>query len=450
MKRLAAVLVMMGLAWGQAPPARRPPGKKPAAAKPAQGAAPEWWPIREIRVDGVKNYTAEQVVELSGLKAGDLATKENFERARDRVLASGVFESFGWRYETAAGGGGFIATLQVSEPAQYFPWALDRVPVERAEFAARVKKSMPLFAEKIPASDVFMGKIAAVLQAMAVEKGIHEPMAGKVLILGKDQITVVFGPKAPPPNVAEVRFTGARAIDPRYLVKELSAVAIGTPYVEPNFRVFLDHQVKPMYEAAGRLKAAFPKLTVEPSKTAQGVVVTVQVEEGELYALDHIVVTGTGLSEQDLMDEGQFKTGETVNFSEIGRGLNRILDRLKEGGYMKASYRAKRALNDEKKTVDVLVEVEAGPQYLFRTLTVKGLDLQSEPALRKLWALKPGDVFRKSYPEMFLGQIRERGVFDNLGETKAEVKVDDAALRVDVVLTLKGAPPVVEKKRPEE
>ncbi|MBI5283366.1 MAG: hypothetical protein HY858_16910 [Candidatus Solibacter usitatus] len=444
MKRLAAVLVMVGVVWGQAQPARRPAARKPAPVAPLES-----WPIREIRVDGVRVYSEAQVLELSGLKVGGLATKENFERARDRVLASGVFESFGWKYEALAEGGGFIATLQVTEPAQYFPWALDRVPVERGEFAARVKKSLPLFAEKIPPSDMFMGKIVAVLQAMAAEKGIHEPMAGRVTILGTDQITVVFGPKAAPPNVAEVRFTGARAIDARYLVKALSEVAIGTPYVEPNFRVFLDHQIKPMYEAAGRLKAAFPKLAAEPSKTMQGMVVTVQVEEGELYALDRVVVTGTGLSEQDLLDEGQFKTGQTVNFSEIGKGLNRILDRLKEGGYMKAAYQAKRALNDEKKTVDVLVEVEAGPQYLFRTLVVKGLDLESEPALRKLWALKPGDVFKKSYPDMFLGQIRERGVFDNLGETKAEVKADDAALRVDVVLTFKGAPPVVEKKRPE-
>ena len=50
---------------------------------------------------------------------------------------------------------------------------------------------------------------------------------------------------------------------------------------------------------------------------------------------------------------------------------------------------------------------------------------------------------------MFLNQVRDRDLFDNLGETKAEEKPDEKTLLVDVTLTFKGAPPKEEKKRPD-
>lgn len=450
MRFILATVLGAALAWGQAA-APKPAAKKSAPVRRPAAAVqdPATWPIREIRVSGLKRYTAKQIVDVSGLKAGETANKETMERARDRILATGCIEGVGWRYEPMEIGGGFRVWLEINEPEQSLPWVLDRVPVDRAAFETRVKSEFPLFGEVIPPTDAVLERVARVLEKMAAEKGMHEPMAGKVTLVEKNVIAVVFGPKTPPPNVAEVRFRGTRIIEPRFLVKSLSDVAVGLPYIESNFRMVLESQIRPMYEAVGRLRAAFPKFTVEPAANVRGVVVTVDVEEGPAYVLDSIEVRGTGLSEQDLKDAGQFKTGETVSYSEIGKGLNRILDQMKGAGYMKAAYKAQRKLNDEKKTVAMVVDVEAGPQYRFGKLDVKGLDLESEPVIRKLWALKPGEPYRGGYPEMFLNQIRERGLFDNLGETKAEAKPDDKTLLVDVTLTFKGEPPKPRKKRPD-
>lgn len=443
MKTLLTIVAAAGLlggfgAWGQA--RKVGPVKKAAAVE---------WPIRELRVEGVERYTAEQIIAASGLKVGDAATKENFERARDRVLGTGAIESFGWKYEPVAGGGGFRATLVVAEASQFLAWTLDRVRVGREEFFERVKREMPLFAEEIPTTDVVLGRAAAVLEKMAAEKGQVEPMGGKVLLLGKDRMAVVFGPKAPPMNVAEVRFVGAQAIEARYLVKRFSEVAIGQPYTEATMRLLLESQVRPMYEAIGRLRARFVKSTSAPWPGGRGVIVTVEVEEGPAFVLEAIDVKGIPLAEQEWRDLGQFKTGETVSYSDIGKGMDRILERLKGGGYMKAGYKAQRKLNDEKKTVEVFIDVTAGAQYKFGRLVVKGLDLHSEPEIRKLWALKVGEPYRGGYPEMFLNAVRDRGVFDNLGETKAEVKLDEERQTVEVVLTFKGEAPKKEEKRPE-
>ena len=128
MKQLVAVVMVTGMLWGQAPAARRTAPRKPAPEQ-TEERDPLQWPIKEIRVEGAKFYTPEQVIEASGLKIGDTATKANFERARDRVLATGFYESFGWRYEPQPVPGGFIATLEIVEPATFLPWGLERLPL---------------------------------------------------------------------------------------------------------------------------------------------------------------------------------------------------------------------------------------------------------------------------------------------------------------------------------
>lgn len=439
--------MVMSVGWGQAPPAKRAPAVKPAA-KPAPAAGVEQWPIKAFQVEGNSFYTPRQVVDASGLRMGDLATKENFERARDRILATGSFESFGWKYE-ARPEIGMVAVLQVTEAAQFHPWTLDRLPLTRAEVEARVKQTVPLFAEKIPPSDLFMDKVSAVLMEMLKEKGAAEPVQGRVMLIGTDQIAVVFGPKTPPPSVAEVRFTGSRILDARYLTKALAAVAVGTPFIESNFRLFLENQIKPLYEAVGRLRVTFPKVTAEPSKTVKGVVVTVQVEEGVPYKLEKIEVTGAPISAEEIQELGEFKTDQPVSYSDIGKGLDKVMKVLKVQGYMKASYKARQQLNDTEHTVRVFVDMDPGPQFLFGKLELKGLDLETEPVVRKLWALKAGDPYKYGYEEMFLNQVRERGIFDNLGQTKSDVKVDEKRQVVDVVLTFRGEAPAPKPKPPE-
>jgi outer membrane protein assembly factor BamA len=423
-----------------------------APALLAAQSAPPAPPILELRVDGNAFYTPAQTIAASGLKVGDLATKANFERARDRLLATGFFEGFGWRYEPIAGQRGVRATLQVNEPDQFLPWMLDRVPqVERAAFFAWAQKEMPLFGEKIPPTDKLLDRAARILESLAAEKGQKTPMKGRVLLVGTNQIVIVFGPQAPPPNIAAVRFVGARIIPAVLLVKSLHSVAVGQPYIEANFRLFLEHQIHPMYEAFGRLRVTFPKVETEPAPGGNGVIVTTYVEEGPSYTLGRVSVQGAPLSDGEIENDGQFKTDQTVNYSELGKGMQRILEHIRERGYMKASYSAHPTIDEEKKVVNIRIDVDPGPRYTFGKLLIKGLDIETEPVVRKLWGLKPGESFRHGYADEFLTRIRNGGLFDNLGPTTAEEKVDEKSLSVDVTLIFKGEPPKPkEKPRPPE
>jgi outer membrane protein insertion porin family len=60
--------------------------------------------------------------------------------------------------------------------------------------------------------------------------------------------------------------------------------------------------------------------------------------------------------------------------------------------------------------------------------------------IRRRWGLKPGAPFDVEYPDYFLNRVREDGLFDNLGQTKPSVKVDDKTQTVDVTLAFHGEP----------
>jgi outer membrane translocation and assembly module TamA len=120
---------------------------------------------------------------------------------------------------------------------------------------------------------------------------------------------------------------------------------------------------------------------------------------------------------------------------------------------MRASIQAERHIDDKKKIVNLDLKPELGPQFLFGTLTIEGLDIHGEAAIKKMWGIKEGKPFDADYPDYFLAQIREQGLFDDLGKTRSASKVDEQTHLVDVTLNFQaskvsdGASPSTPRRR---
>jgi outer membrane protein insertion porin family len=115
---------------------------------------------------------------------------------------------------------------------------------------------------------------------------------------------------------------------------------------------------------------------------------------------------------------------------------------------LKAKPNVERKIDDAKKVVNLLITIDPGKRFQFSRLEIKGLDIISEPVIRKMWTMKPGEPFNPEYPEYFLNRIREEGLFDNLGKTKADVKLDEANGSAEVTLHFTGQGPPPKKKAP--
>jgi outer membrane protein insertion porin family len=153
------------------------------------------------------------------------------------------------------------------------------------------------------------------------------------------------------------------------------------------------------------------------------------------------IAAPTPMRPETLLKAGEIPTGDTANFDRVTDGLEKMRKSLVRAGYLDARLSFDHSLDDAKKTVAVAIHVDAGPRYSMGTLTIVGLDLDGEAAIRKAFGIKQGSPFNPEYPQRYLKDIRDEGVFDNLGETKADNKINEKDHIVDVTLTFAGAPP---------
>ena len=188
--------------------------------------------------------------------------EKEFDAARDRLAACGFFESVGYQYKPSADGSGFNATFEVKEVEQSYPVKFDRLPKPDKELLAVLEKSDPLFGERVPGTAVLLAKYAKVLEGVVGEK-----VVGKVTAEGPNDLRIVFQPAKLPPSIAEVKFLKNEVLPQATLQKAISGTAVGAVWEEKRFRQILDASIRPLYEARGRLRIDFPKVTVEPAGT---------------------------------------------------------------------------------------------------------------------------------------------------------------------------------------
>ena len=320
---------------------------------------------------------------------------------------------------------------------QLFPAVFEDLPLKDAEIRAWLKQQDPMFGPQIPATEPALIHYKQLVSGFLAQHGYHEPISVKLTAQIAPELAVVFRPDAPKPSVAQVRFIDTGDITAENLQVAMNPVAIGAVYTEPSFRQLLDTTIRPLYEAKGHLRLSFPKVSTEPAKDVKGVIVTTQVDQGPVFKLGGIGFSGTDEPVKDLQQVVKLKAGELANFDEVNLARVRIDESFKHRGYMQASSKVVRKLHDTEKTVDITYLIDPGPLFTFGKLIVVGLDITTEPELRKMWGLKEGKPFNPQYPNHFLDVVKEQGLFDNLKSTSAESKINRESHTVDVTLTFK-------------
>ncbi len=319
----------------------------------------------------------------------------------------------------------------------------DALPATEAEMKAALKASDPLFGERVPATPPVVQRYLQALTAFLAGKGYHEKIAGGLAAESTPDLVLLFHP-AIRPSVAQVIFEGNKAISETELQNAIGAVAVGTVFIVPRFRAYLDNGIRPMYEAKGYVRVSFPKITTEKATDVNGLIVHVHVDEGPVYKLAG--VTAANPEVLRIAKRAGVRLNETADFSKLRAAEDSIEKSWRHQGYMHARASEERQIDDKARTVRVALTVDAGPQYKFRALNIQGLDLISEPVIRKMWGLKEGMPFNLDYPQHFLDVVKSEGVLDNLGKSEAQPKIDDQTKLVDVTLVFNGAPPKPEWK----
>jgi outer membrane protein insertion porin family len=440
---VTAGVLLAGSAAGQTTPR-----KTPSPTPPPKSAAQEKFPITTIVVKGNKNLPAEQIIKASGLKVGEPGDKPRFDEARKQLEATGMLDSIAYQFEPAENGRGYVATFTVDEVSPLYTVQFEGLNASREDIERYLKSKEVLYNGKLPPTTFIIDRYTREIEAYLASVNHPAKLISTAVQSGPDSYELVFRNGAPLPSIAEVTFEGNKAVLITDLEHAINDVAYGTPYSEYTFKLVLENQIKPLYEAKGYLGVKFLNVTTEPSKTVKGIIVHLTVDEGEVYKLSKVSLSGVTRDETDDLGKiAKFKIGEVANFDEVKESVERMKKSLMHDGYIHAESEIVRRMDEAAKTVGLLVKWTKGPQFHYGKLTIKGLDVNGEAQIEKLWAAKPGKTYNPEYPDYFLGRVKEQGLFDDLGDMKALKKVDEENHVVDITLEFKAAPVKKDRRR---
>ena len=249
--------------------------------------------MTKIDVQGLSRLTPGSVLETVGLKAGTQAGKTELDRACQKLIGTGLFEGCNWKY---AGG---AVTLELKEAPAEQTVHLSVPGVDDKQLWAWLDDNEPLAQPKMPASDQ-----AIQFYTRAVQRYLKQDMPSSVdSNLDTHETTIAFRPSNVP-SIASVKFEGTEAIDAATLEKKLTPAAKGRAFTEHDFRLLLDQHIRPLYEDSGRLNVSFPEIREQRG------VVTVLIEEGPVYKLGRITVTGVEA-------QPQLTAGDLANWRKV-------------------------------------------------------------------------------------------------------------------------------------
>ena len=409
-----------------------PTGIASAADKQSEPAT-DSFPLRAVHIIGNSTFSDEQVLGATELKIGETVTPFDFQKGLKRLGDSGVFESLEFRY--GAQGDGYQVTFQVTELRELYPVRFEGMDEPPEQLHQLLREKVPLYTGKAPPDGPMIKLIGSILEHHRVQQGKEAKVIGRLVPRGEseDEFDLVFQPPSAVKTIAFVTFQNTGELSALDLQRRFNQAAMGVPFSQPRLKELLRHNVRPLYEAKGRLGVVFCPCTAEPDPETAGILVQVHVEQGPLYQFGSIgFARNSSLDTNELAGLVGFRGGETADMSLVEKALADIEQRMQAVGYMRVFSRYDRNIREQDRQVDVLIEVRLGALYRFGKLTITGLDIEGEAAVKKRWIFALGDPFNASYPHAFLKRVR--GMFDNLSKTDSKISINEEEKSVDVEL----------------
>ena len=88
-------------------------------------AAAQAFPLKSLRIEGNQRIEAARIVAASGLVLGAPVDKPQFDAARDKLIATAVFQSVGYEYNPSADKLGYDAVFRVAEQGSLYPYRFE-------------------------------------------------------------------------------------------------------------------------------------------------------------------------------------------------------------------------------------------------------------------------------------------------------------------------------------
>jgi len=411
---------------------------------PSAGYSQQAARLERLQFTGLKKLSADQAIELSGLKIGQTIDAGVLDAAAARLLESGLFKRL--RYSVHSPNGRATVTFAVEESAIMLPVVFeDFVWFSDEDLLAAIRRDIPFFNGSAPATGDTTDKITADLQRLLNSRNITGHVESFPNVT-KDKLELVFTVKGAKVPVCVVRFPGAAAI-PEAELMQASRPLLNTEYSKKDITAFVDTRLTLLYRRLGHLRAEFQPLKfmlTNASQCAGGVDVSVPVEEGLSYRWAKSVWDGNEkLTIEELATALGMNPGDLADGTRIDDGLKKVADAYRRRGYLSAAVKETVEYDDANSSVIYRFSITEGARYFMGKLIINGLPAGDEERLRAKWTLGTNALFDASYVEDF-GQKGMREFMTGLAQrspgsrrpnVEMKTKPDAQKQTVDVIIS---------------
>ena len=270
------------------------------------------------------------------------------------------------------------------------------------------------------------------------------------------------GPKV---KVGHIRFKGNKHINDRTLRAAMKNLKpIGIPH-----SIFLESLFSKTYDATKldedteRVRAEFQnrgyfKVLVDQPKTeihdtghtgphipllqsglGKSVDITMPIEEGDRYRLGTITFKNNKAIPNSAALRNLFpmKDGDIFDREKVATGLKNLTKAYGESGFINFTPVPDTKFDDEKKTINLEIDVDEGKQFYVRRIEFAGNTTTRDKVIRREIALEEGNVYNSRYWELSLLRLNQLGYFDQLkpdDPNTTDRHLDEKAGTVDLTL----------------
>jgi outer membrane protein insertion porin family len=227
-------------------------------------------------------------------------------------------------------------------------------------------------------------------------------------------------------KIADIRFLGNAHVKPRKLRKEMetkrwwmfSWLTGNGRFKDDQFEDDLD-KLRDYYRENGYLDVDIPQeKIIFDYPTPNKLVVTIQINEGRLYRIGDISVTGNKLHPEGLLKLVlQQKSGMVFAPSKLDKDVESLEDFYGKDGYLETRVRMIKKPNVTSGNIDIEYEVTESEQFNVESIKIEGNTKTKTTVILRELTLGPGEVFNMLRMKMSKQRLENTRFFEDVNTT---------------------------------
>jgi outer membrane protein insertion porin family len=422
-----------------------------------------------IQIHGNRRIPADTVRARIFTKVGDVYDTAGLERDFNALWNTGYFEDI--RFEREQSAKGWILHIYVKErPTIREINYTGLSAVSTSDVLDRFKDRKVGLSVESQYDPTKIKKAEVVIKELLSEHGRQfATIRTEVRPIPPAAVGITFvvkeGPKV---KVGKIRFRGNKHVNDRALRASMKNLKpIGIPH-----SIFLESIFAKTYDATKleedteRVRAEFQnrgyfKVVVEDAKTdihdtghtgphipllqagpGKVVDITMPIEEGARYHLGTVTFKNNKAITNTVALRSLFpiKDGDIFSREKVAKGLENLRKAYGEAGYINFTSVPETSFDDEKKLVNLIVDVDEGKQFYVRRIEFQGNTTTRDKVIRREVVLEEGQIYNSRLWEFSLLRLNQLGYFEQLkpdDPNTTDRRLDEKNATVDLTLKVR-------------